>query len=98
MKINPNKIDELIQQVMSALPEDILQMKQGFEKNLKSAMSAAFGRMDLVTREEFDVQAALLARTRALLDEMDEKIRQLEEKVQKKGRAGSKERKTDTRE
>ena len=52
-------------------------------------MSATFARMELVTREEFDVQAALLARTRALLDEMNEKIRQLEEKVQQKNQAGS---------
>ena len=89
MKMNPNKIDELIQQVLNALPEDIRQMKQGLEKNLKSAMSATFARMELVTREEFDVQAALLARTRALLDEMNEKIRQLEEKVQQKNQAGS---------
>ena len=89
MKMNPTKIDELIQQVLSALPEDIQQMKQGLEKNLKSAMSATFARMELVTREEFDVQAALLARTRALLDEMNEKIRQLEEKVQQKNQAGS---------
>jgi BMFP domain-containing protein YqiC len=82
--MKPNRIDELIQQVMNALPEDVQQMKQGFEKNLRAAMSATFARMDLVTREEFDVQAALLARTRALLEEMEEKISQLEEKVGQK--------------
>jgi BMFP domain-containing protein YqiC len=85
-----NKIDELIQQVINALPEDVQQMKQGFEKNLRSAMNATFAKMDLVNREEFDVQAALLARTRALLEEMEEKINQLEEKIAQKNQKAEK--------
>lgn len=88
--MKPNKIDELIQQVISALPEDVQQMKQGFEKNLRSAMNATLAKMDLVNREEFDVQAALLARTRALLEEMEEKINQLEVKIAKNNQTAEK--------
>ena len=58
------------------------------EKNMRAMLAALFSRLDLVTREEFDVQSALLARTRTLLEEMERKVseleRRLEEKEQKK--------------
>jgi BMFP domain-containing protein YqiC len=49
------------------------------EKNLKSALQAAFSKMDLVSREEFDIQAELLSRTRALLEELEKKISEMEQ-------------------
>jgi ubiquinone biosynthesis accessory factor UbiK len=51
------------------------------EKNVRALMQAAFTRMDLVTREEFDVQVELLARTRAKLDEMERRIAELEQRA-----------------
>ena len=49
------------------------------EKNIRALMSAAFVKMDLVTREEFDVQVELLARTRAKLDELERRVAGLEQ-------------------
>ena len=72
------KIDNFIKQVLDNLPVELTQIKQDLEKNLKVAISNSFSKMDLVTREEFDVQAALLARTRVLLEEMEQKVEQLE--------------------
>lgn len=72
-------IDELIDGVMSALPADMRQLKSDFEQQLRQAMHSAFSRMDLVTREEFDVQAALLARTRERLEEMIRRLDELEQ-------------------
>lgn len=69
---------DFIQQVFKLLPEDLRTARADFEKHLRAAMSAAFARMDLVTREEFDVQTALLSRTRALLHEMETKVAELE--------------------
>ena len=48
------------------------------EKNLRALLASAFGRLDLVTREEFDVQREVLARTRARLQELEAKLAELE--------------------
>lgn len=73
---------DFMQQVFKLLPEDLRTARADIEKHLRAAMSGAFARMDLVTREEFDVQAALLARTRALLHEMEAKITELERRLE----------------
>ena len=77
--LNDTSVDTLVKQVLDNLPAELTQIKQDLEKNLKTAVSNGLSKMDLVTREEFDVQAALLARTRALLDEMEKKIAILED-------------------
>lgn len=49
-----------------------------FEKNAKAAMSGVFAKLDLVTREEFDIQAQVLARTRQKLKELEARVTALE--------------------
>lgn len=71
-------VEEMIEKVLSALPTDMRQIKTDFEEHLRQALHSAFSRMDLVTREEFDVQAALLARTRERLEQMIERLEELE--------------------
>lgn len=71
---------DFIQQVFRLLPEDLRAARTDFGKHLRAALSGAFARMDLVTREEFDVQAALLSRTRALLQDMEARVAELEQK------------------
>ncbi len=73
-------VDELIERVMSALPTDMQQVKADSEQQLRQALNTVFSRMDLVTREEFDVQAALLARTRERLEQLLERLEELESK------------------
>ncbi|QET02929.1 accessory factor UbiK family protein [Cupriavidus pauculus] len=51
------------------------------EKNVRSMMSQGFARLDLVTREEFDVQSQVLARTRARLEELEARVTELERKL-----------------
>ena len=51
------------------------------ERNVRAMMTQAFSKLDLVTREEFDVQADLLARTRALLDQLAAQVQQLEARL-----------------
>ena len=79
-----SRIEQIIRQILNNLPADPRQLKHGLEKNLRAALNAAFARMELVSREEFDIQSALLQRTRASLDEMEEKVEQLEQSL--KGR------------
>lgn len=78
---NPEKFSDAVQQFSKLLPVDVQQARSDIEKNLKAAMSATLAKMDLVTREEFDVQVALLAKTRALVDELENKLSQLEVKL-----------------
>ncbi len=81
----PNKKDietsihQAIQQAVKLVPDDMTRFQEDVEKNLKSALQAAFSKMDLVSREEFDIQAELLSRTRALVEELEKKISDLEQ-------------------
>ncbi len=79
--IETAKIDSLIKQILSNLPADLQQAKHDIETNLKAAMQKTFVKMDLVTREEFDVQSELLARTRAALEELESKLAEIEKSV-----------------
>ena len=82
MTTKKHPVDDFLQRILSSLPEDFMHAKQDLEKNIKSALQASFSKMDLVTREEFDVQADLLARTRAALQELEKKIRELEKSIE----------------
>lgn len=52
------------------------------ERNVKAVLGTAFTKLDLVTREEFDIQVELLARSRARLEVLEDQLRALEQKVQ----------------
>ncbi len=62
-----------VSEVLAASPA------RDMEKNLKAGLTAWLARLDLVTREEFDVQAETLARTRARLQELEERLARLEQ-------------------
>jgi BMFP domain-containing protein YqiC len=51
------------------------------EKNVKSMMTQGFARLDLVTREEFDIQAQVLAKTRSRLELLETRLAELEAKI-----------------
>lgn len=81
---NEKKFENLVQQILAALPLDVRQARADFEKNLKAIITSGLAKLDLVTREEFDVQAELLARTRAALEKMQRQLADLEEKSHRK--------------
>ena len=81
---NDGKIESLVKQILAILPADLHQAKVDMEKNLKAIISAGLAKMDLVTREEFDVQTDLLARTRASLEKIQRHLTELEEKTSRK--------------
>ncbi|MFT5426462.1 MAG: BMFP domain-containing protein YqiC [Gammaproteobacteria bacterium] len=76
---NEFKLEEIVKQVLDKLPSDVGKIQEDIEKNLKSALQATFSRLDLVSREEFDIQSELLSRTRALVEELEKKIDTLEQ-------------------
>ncbi|MDB5761505.1 MAG: hypothetical protein JWQ21_500 [Herminiimonas sp.] len=75
-----NFLDDLqarINQVLANSPA------KDIEKNVKSMMSQGFSKLDLVTREEFDVQTQVLARTRARLEALEAQVAELEARLKK---------------
>ena len=58
------KIETAISDITKILPEDLNMLKEDLEKNLRATLNATFSKMEIVTREEFDIQASLLSRTR----------------------------------
>ena len=76
--LNQDKVDRFFQEFSKLLPDDLRRARADLEKNVKAAMQNTFDRMDLVTREEFDAQRELLARTRALVDELQARVDELE--------------------
>lgn len=73
-----DKADQFFQEFSRLLPDDLRQARADLEKNVKAALHATFSRMDLVTREELEVQEELLRRTRSLLEELETRVDELE--------------------
>mgnify|MGYP006172225367 CR=1 FL=1 len=72
------KIESMISDLSNVLPNDIQHIKKEIEKNLRATLNANFAQLELVTREEFDIQTMLLQRTRVKLDELEKKITEIE--------------------
>lgn len=72
-------IDQLAARLAESLPPSVRAVRDDLEKNFRSVLSASLARLDLVTREEFEVQEAVLARTRAKLEALEVRLRSLEE-------------------
>ena len=79
--LETQKIDELVKKLSAMMPSSVGQFQDDIEKNLKAGLQSALQKMDLVTREEYEVQTALLARTREKLEALDAKLKLLEEKL-----------------
>jgi len=71
-------IKELAQRLGNALPENLQAIKKDCEKNMQSILTSTFAKLDLVTREEFDAQTKVLARTRQKVEALESKIAELE--------------------
>lgn len=78
MMIDTKKIEEVVQSISKALPPGLVQMQEDAEKNIRAALTATFTKLDLVTREEFDVQAKVLLRTREKLEALEHRVAELE--------------------
>ncbi|NIP73272.1 MAG: accessory factor UbiK family protein [Gammaproteobacteria bacterium] len=79
--MDPKTLDDLARRLAEALPEGVKHMQQDVEKNLRAALESAFSRMNLVTREEFDVQQAVLARTREKVEQLERLVDALEKQL-----------------
>jgi BMFP domain-containing protein YqiC len=76
--IDKNVLDDLAKRVSANIPEGLKFLQEDMEKNIRSALEAGLSHLDLVTREEFDLQTAVLARTREKLEQLEKIVAQLE--------------------
>jgi BMFP domain-containing protein YqiC len=74
----PN-IDELARRLAESLPGGLKALREDAEQNFRAVLQAGLSRLDLVTREEFDVQAAVLKRTREKLAALEARLAKLEQ-------------------
>jgi BMFP domain-containing protein YqiC len=80
MNDNPNRLnlDELARQLAESVPRGLKTVGEDLERNFKSLLQSGMQRMDLVTREEFDLHLAVLARTREKLEALEARLAELE--------------------
>ncbi|MEB7889212.1 accessory factor UbiK family protein [Hafnia alvei] len=79
--IDPKKIEQIARQVHESMPKGLREFGDDVEKKIRQILQAQFNRMDLVNREEFDVQTQVLLRTREKLAMMEQRLAALEEKL-----------------
>ncbi len=68
------QLDELARRLSSLVPPGLREGREELQQNFKSVLQTGLGKLDLVTREEFDVQRAVLARTREKLEALERSL------------------------
>ena len=76
--MDPKVIDDLARRLSRVVPSGLREARQDIEKNFRTVLQNTLAKMDLVTREEFDVQTRLLARTREKLEALKKAMAELE--------------------
>jgi ubiquinone biosynthesis accessory factor UbiK len=79
--LNSSGLDDLARRLADSVPESLRAFGRDLEGNFKAVLQAQLGKLDLVTRQEFDVQAAILERTRVKLAELESRLKEIEAKV-----------------
>lgn len=79
--MNSTGLDELARRLSEAVPASLRGLGQDLEQNFKAVLQAQLAKLDLVSRTEFDVQSALLARTQAALAAMEQRLKEIEAKL-----------------
>jgi len=77
-------LNDLAKKLCDTLPQGFQTLKKDTEKNIHAVLQTAFTKLDLVTREEFDTQTKVLARSRKKIEQMEAKITELEKIIEEK--------------
>lgn len=78
MKFDPQSLEELARRLAEAVPPGLNALRSDLEQNFRAVLQSGLAKLDLVTREEFDVQAAVLRRSRERLGALERRIAELE--------------------
>ncbi len=81
---DPKSIEDIATRLSDAVPPGLNNLKQDMEKNVRAIIQSALGKMDLVTREEFEVQKGVLAKTRSKLENLERRVDEIERQMSKR--------------
>ena len=76
--LDPKKLEEIARQIADSVPPGVKNMAEEAEGKIKQVLQAQLSKLDLVTREELDIQTQVLIRTREKLEAMESRIAALE--------------------
>lgn len=76
--LDPKQIDDLVRRLADQAPKGFQVLQEDLNRSFRATLETGLARLDLVTREEFDVQAAVLARSRAKLAALEKRVAALE--------------------
>jgi BMFP domain-containing protein YqiC len=79
--MNSNGLDDLARRLAESVPESMRAFGRDMESNFKAVLQSQLSKLDLVTRQDFDVQAAILERTSAKLSALEARLKELEAKL-----------------
>jgi hypothetical protein len=79
--LNPKQIEEVVVKLSQSIPEGVGQIPENLKAQLRATLTASLEKLDLVSREEFDVQSQVLAKTRQKLDAMEKTVAELERRL-----------------
>jgi ubiquinone biosynthesis accessory factor UbiK len=80
---NTDTLDDIAKQLSATVPESLRHLQGDIQQKFKAVLQDCFAQLDLVTREEFDTQVKVLARSRALLEALERRVNSLEEEAPK---------------
>lgn len=78
---NEETLNGLARRLAEAIPQNLKTAGEDIERNFRTVLQSGLGKMNLVSREEFDVQAAVLRRTREKLEALEAKLSELEDEL-----------------
>ena len=78
--LDPKKLEDIAKQIADAVPPGVKSMAEEAEVRVKQILQSQLSKLDLVTREEFDVQTQVLIKTREKLEKLEARVQALEDK------------------
>jgi len=82
--LNPSQLESVAKKIAEIIPEGFGEMPAGMQSQVKTVLASAFDKMELVTREEFDIQSGVLAKTRSKLEQLEKQVVELEQVLKDK--------------
>ncbi|PCI41280.1 MAG: hypothetical protein COB51_14120 [Moraxellaceae bacterium] len=82
--MNPEEfVRKIGNRIESVLPKGLSDTKKDLQNNIKSILSESLSKLDVVSREDFEIQQAVLLKTRSRLEALEQRLQQLEDQIEK---------------
>ena len=79
-----NRVDDIARRLVEGLPDSVRTLRRDLESNFRTVLQASLGKLDLTTRSEFEVQTKVLARSRAMIEQLEQRVAVLEERLRQR--------------